>query len=186
MKMRTSKKITIVITIVIAIFLCIALIQAFTLETNNLHDFVLVFLLCLFFDIGYAFHYITFPFYVVVVFKEMIYLSIILFFLLSISGFFVIKRFAAITKYSLSILIIMAALISAFSAYYEATHYIQKVATEKYNTQADVHINANSVIGAWINPAILGHNIYSPSHASIKIKGEWYHWSFDKKDFVRD
>jgi hypothetical protein len=52
--------------------------------------------------------------------------------------------------------------------------------------QADVHINVNSIIGAWINPAILGHNIYSPSHASIKIKGEWYHWSFDKKDFVKD
>ena len=52
--------------------------------------------------------------------------------------------------------------------------------------QADVHINADSVIGTWINPAILGYHIYTPSHATTKIKDKWYHWSFKKKDFVRD
>lgn len=182
MKMRTSKK----IGIAVIIFLCIILVEALFLRADSLYGFAKNVLFCLVIDIIYVVRFIIFPFYVVVVFKEMIYLSIILFFLLSISGYFAIKRFAAITKYSLSILVIMAALISAFSAYYEATHYIQKVAEEKYSTQADIHINVNSVIGAWINPAILGHNIYSPSHASIKIKGEWYHWSFKKKDFVRD
>ncbi len=180
--MRTSKK----IGIAVIILLCIILVEALFLRADSLYGFAKNVLFCLAIDIIYVVRFIIFPFYVVVVFKEMIYLSIILFFLLSISGFFAIKRFATITKYSLSILIIMAATISAFSAYHETTRYIQKVATEKYSAQAEVHINVNSVIGAWINPALLGHNIYSPSHATINIKGKRYHWSFDKKDFVKD
>jgi hypothetical protein len=133
--------------------------------------------------IGYFLQLIIYPFYWIIVYADIVYLSIITFFILFISGIYILKKYYRLSVLLIGSLIFSASLILGCSAYFEASLYIKKVAEEKYHTNPTwIKINLNK----WTDLTLLGHPHYGSSHAEIKVGDEWYHWSFKQRDFVND
>lgn len=143
----------------------------------------------LFFNLLFVVHFFIFPFAFAIEYMDVVYLSILLSVITFIFFGFLIKRYYKFTKYSIAGLVLSVLLFSGFSAYYEATRYIQNVAEEKYHTKPEyISINLKVVKNRWVDPLynFFDRRRYADAHGEIKVGGEWYHWSFKQRDFVND
>ncbi|GEM_PF-6743596 len=143
---------------------------------------ILILFVVLFF-LGCFAQLIIYPFYWIIVYADIVYLSIIAFFILMILGFYVLKIFYRLDRLSIASLIGGGIIFLGYSAYFEASFYIKNVAKEKYYTKPIwLKINLNK----WTDFTLFGDPIYGSSHSVIVIDGIGYHWSFEKRDFVND
>jgi len=135
------------------------------------------------FFLGYFAQLIIYPFYWMVIYSDIVYLSIIAFFIFMIVGFYVLKKYYRLDLLSITSLIGGGIVFLGFSAYIEATSYIEKIAEKKYHTKPEwVNIN----LSKWTDFTPIGSPHYGSDHAVIVINEIWYHWSFEKRDFVND
>jgi hypothetical protein len=143
---------------------------------------ILILFVVLFF-LGCFAQLIIYPFYWIIVYADIVYLSIIAFFVFIIVGFYVLKKYYRLDRTSIASLIVSGIIFLGYSAYFEAYFYIKKVAEEKYHTKPIwIKINLNK----WTDFTLFGDPIYGSSHSVIVIDGIGYHWSFEKRDFVND
>ena len=134
---------------------------------------------------GYIVKLIFFPLFVVIAYADIIYISIGLFFLFVILGYYLLKKYYRITKHSLTVLFLVLVPLAGLSSYFEAIAYIQKVAKEKYHT-TPIWMKINLSKWTSFDFQFTGHSTYGLPHAEIKINNKKYHWSFDERDFVKN
>lgn len=142
---------------------------------------ILILFVVLFF-LGCFAQLIIYPFYWIIVYADIVYWSIIAFFVFIIVGFYVLKKYYRLDHRSIASLIVSGIIFLGCLAYIEALLYIWKVAEEKYDTTPKrVMINLNK----WTDFTIFGDSFHGCTHADIEIKNQRYHWSFEKRDFVK-
>lgn len=179
------------IVYIISALIIFAILQvlAFSNSIDSLHKIFNSLGLILFLDLLFIVHFFIFPFVFVIKYMDIVCLSILLFVIVSLFGGFLIKRHYRFTKYSIVGLVVSVIFLTGFSAYYEAVCFIQKVAEDKYHTKAEyISINLKVVKDRWLNPlhGFFDRQLYTDAHAIIKVGDQWYHWSFEKRDFVND
>ncbi|MCX6062498.1 MAG: hypothetical protein NT103_09650 [Campylobacterales bacterium] len=134
------------------------------------------------FFIGCFSQLIIYPFYWIIVYADIVYLSIIAFFVFMIVSFYILKKYYRLNRISIASLIVSGIIFLGCSAYFEATLYIKKVAEDKYQTTPKwLQIN----LGKWTDFNIFGDSFLGCTHADIEIKNQRYYWSFEKRDFVK-
>lgn len=125
---------------------------------------------------------IIYPFYWIIVYADIVYLSIISFFVFIIVGFYVLKKYYRLNRFSIISLISIGIIFLGLLAYIEASLYIWKVAEKKYDTTPKrIMINLNK----WTDFTVFGDSFLGCTHADIEIKNKRYHWSFEKRDFIK-
>lgn len=140
----------------------------------------LILLVVLFF-LGCFAQLIIYPFYWMVMYADIVYLSIIAFFVSMIVGFYVLKKYYRLNRFSIISLISIGIIFLGLLAYIEASLYIWKVAEEKYDTTPKrIMINLEK----WTDFTVFGDSFHGCTHADIEIEGQRYYWSFKKRDFI--
>lgn len=132
---------------------------------------------------GYCLQLIIYPFVWIVSYADIVYISIIMFFVFLIVGFYVLKKYYRLDRISIASLMVSGIIFLGASAYIEASVYIKKVAEEKYHTNP-VWLKIN--LSKWTGFTPIGSPHYGSDHSVIIIDGIGYHWSFEKRDFVND
>ncbi|HEX5329373.1 hypothetical protein [Sulfuricurvum sp.] len=125
---------------------------------------------------------IIYPFYWIVIYADIVYLSIIAVFVFMIIGFYVLKKYHRLDRLSIVTLIGGGIIFLGFSAYMEASFFIWNVAKEKHHSSlTGLHIN----LSKWTDFSFFDRADHGCTHAEIEIDGQRYYWSFNKKDFVK-
>ncbi|MDD2781050.1 hypothetical protein [Sulfuricurvum sp.] len=142
---------------------------------------ILILFVVLFF-LGCFAQLIIYPFYWIIVYADIVYLSIIAFFVFIFVGFYIVKKYYRLDRTSIVSLIVSGTIFLGYSAYFEAYFYIKKVAEEKYDTTPKrIMINLEK----WTDFTVFGDPFIGCTHADIEIKTQRYYWSFEKRDFVK-
>ena len=131
---------------------------------------------------GYIIKLIIYPVYIVLNYPDIIWITILGFFTLSIFGLYLLKRYHFANKYIVSTLILTLIIVSRYSSYYESKEYIKDVATSKYYTYPlFIHID----LSGWesINFSFTSGRFRS-TYSEIKIDNKIYYWSFSERDFI--
>lgn len=150
-------------------------------KKNKMTDISLLFLVPLYF-IGCFLQVIVYPFYWIIVYADIVYLSIIAFFVFIIVGFYILKKYHRLNRLSIASLIAGGIIFLGLLAYIEASLYIWKVAEKKYDTTPKrIMINLEK----WTDFTVWGDSFHGCTHADIEIKTQRYYWSFEKRDFVK-
>lgn len=142
---------------------------------------ILVLFIVLFF-LGCFSQLILYPFYWLIVYADIVYLSIIVFFVFMIGGYYMLEKYYRFNRYIIVSLISLGIIVLGLLAYIEASFFIWNVAKDKHHTSLrGLHINLNK----WTDFTVFGHPYYGCTHAEIEIESQRYYWSFEKRDFVK-
>ena len=129
------------------------------------------------FYISIVLNYLSFPFFVLFNYIDIIIVSSIIFAIISVVAFLFFKKIYIFIGIFLMFLV---------ASYMETSLYINNVAKRKYGVKPlSIHINFSRFTN--FTPCIgggCGGRYEGEHHAEIIINNQIYHWSFKKRDFV--